>query len=507
MSNKASETLHRLIKSLTKAEKRYFKIYSSRHVIGEKNNYQSLFDAIDKQVIYDEEKLFKKFKNQAFIKRFSIAKNRLYHSILKSLDSYYANSSVEAQLKRQIHCAEILFNKSLYDQSSKILKSAKKIAIKHEKATSLLEISHWEKRLLEKCNYEGISNEKLEELLVEDKKLLNKIDAFGELWNVKSKLFNSLYKSGKARNQEELKKFEVIIENNVMERDENQMYTENIYLKNHIYSVYFYGINNYEKSYFYLQENLNLIEEKSSFFDEQPNIYVSVLTNMMFLALKINKTNEAKNLLKKLKALAELNSDKVNENESFKMFELTMSAELTLLKESNEIEEGLKLIPAIEEGISKYAAKMSSMRKAFFYFSISTLYFADNQFKPALRWINKLLNNIDIDKTQDIHCMAQLYNLIVHLELGNHNLLPYTLRSTQRYLETRNKVYKFESLFLTFVNDSLKKRKELTAYDLHVRLAEDLNMLKNDPFEQPAFEYFDFAAWANNKVRGLNKAI
>lgn len=507
MSNKASDTLHRLIKSLSKAEKRYFKIYSSRHVIGEKNNYQSLFDAIDKQEEYDEDKLFKKFKNQAFIKRFSITKNRLYNSILKSLDSYYSNSSIDAQLKRQIHCAEILFNKSLYDQSHKILKSAKKIALKHEKATSLLEISHWEKRLLEKDNYEGITKEHLNQILEDDKVLLNKIDAFGELWNIKSNLFNSLYKSGKARNAEELKKFKQIIENNVMERDENSMFTENIYLKNHIYSVYFYGINNYEKSYFYLNENLSLIENKASFFKEEPNIAISVLTNLMYLALKINKFDEAKNLLKKLKSIVASDGDKVYENESFKVFELTTSAELTLLKEAGEYEKGLALIPAIEAGLEKYSNKLSSMRKAFFYFSISTLFFSNNQFKPALRWINKLLNNIDIDRTQDIHCMAQLYNLIIHLELGNHNLLPYTLRSTQRYLETRHKVYKFESVFLTFVNNILKKRQELSEFELHNQLAKDLQELQGDPFEKPAFEYFDFAQWATNKVRNLNQAI
>ena len=507
MSNKASDTLHRLIKSLSKAEKRYFKIYSSRHVIGEKNNYQSLFDAIDKQEVYDEEKLFKKFKNQAFIKRFSIAKNRLYNSILKSLDNFYANSSIDAQLKRQIHCAEILFNKSLYNQSSKLLKSAKKLALKHEKATSLLEISHWEKRLLEKSNYEGITNQQLDELLAEDKKLLNKIDAFGELWNIKSTLFNSLYKSGKARNKEELSKFKELIENNVLERDENQMFTENIYLKNHIYSVYYYGLNNYEKSYFYLKENLALIENRTAFFKEEPNIYISVLTNVMYLALKINKMDESRELLEKLKSLVDQDDDKVNENDSFKVFELITSAELTLLKESGENEKGLALIPTIEIGLNKYDQKLSSMRKAFFYFSISTLYFSNNQFRPALKWINKLLNNIDIDRTQDIHCMAQLYNLIIHLELENHDLLAYTLRSTQRYLETRNKVYKFETLFLNFVNNTLKKRKEFSDYELHLQLAEELQALKNDPFEKPAFEYFDFANWAINKVRKLNQAI
>lgn len=106
MSNKASASLHRLIKSLTKPEKRYFKVFSSRHVIGDQNNYLVLFDAIDRQSEYDEAKLLKKFKNEPFVKRFSIAKSRLYNAILKSLDAYHANSSVEAQLKRQLHCAE-----------------------------------------------------------------------------------------------------------------------------------------------------------------------------------------------------------------------------------------------------------------------------------------------------------------------------------------------------------------------------------------------------------------
>ena len=65
MSNKASDQLHKLIKSLSKPEKRYFKVFSSRHIIGDENNYQTLFDAIDKQEEYDEEKLMKKFKDKS----------------------------------------------------------------------------------------------------------------------------------------------------------------------------------------------------------------------------------------------------------------------------------------------------------------------------------------------------------------------------------------------------------------------------------------------------------
>ena len=62
MSTKVKEALFELIKSLSKSEKRYFKLLSSRHTIGDENNYVKLFDFIDKQTTYDEGVIFKEFK-------------------------------------------------------------------------------------------------------------------------------------------------------------------------------------------------------------------------------------------------------------------------------------------------------------------------------------------------------------------------------------------------------------------------------------------------------------
>ena len=62
MSSKVNEALFELINSMTKSEKRYFKLLSSRHAIGGENNYTLLFDKIDEQKVYNEEKIFKKFK-------------------------------------------------------------------------------------------------------------------------------------------------------------------------------------------------------------------------------------------------------------------------------------------------------------------------------------------------------------------------------------------------------------------------------------------------------------
>ena len=64
---KASNELHQLIKSMNMSEKRHFKIHSSRHVMGERNNYMHLFDAVVRQETYDETKIKKQFSDTTFI--------------------------------------------------------------------------------------------------------------------------------------------------------------------------------------------------------------------------------------------------------------------------------------------------------------------------------------------------------------------------------------------------------------------------------------------------------
>jgi len=167
-----------------------------------------------------------------------------------------------------------------------------------------------------------------------------------------------------------------------------------------------------------------------------------------------------------------------------------------------DFERGLELVPAIEAGLIKYDDMMSSVRKAHFYFNLAVVHFGVENYKESLKWLNKLLNNIEIDKTQDIHCIAQLLNLVVHLELGNKELLPYALRSTQRFLETRNKAFDFENTMLQFVNESLKKRQDKSVHELFSNLVNELEVMRKNPLEQKVFEYFDFLAWAKSKMSG-----
>ena len=119
-----------------------------------------------------------------------------------------------------------------------------------------------------------------------------------------------------------------------------------------------------------------------------------------------------------------------------------------------------RLIPVIEDGLDKYHDKLSKVRVAFFYFNLAIVFFDLHDYSSALKWINKLLNDSDIDSSQDIHCMGRILSMIIHLEIGHIDLLPYSIRSTQGICRS---VKEFTNSKVCFFNLSINCRKP----DLH----------------------------------------
>lgn len=501
MSNTASDHLFKLIKSLNKSEKRYFSLYASRHTLGEKNNYAILFEAIDKQNEYDEAALLKQFKKEAFINKFSITKARLYDVVLNSLTAFHSASSIDAQLKRDLHCAEILYKKTLYEQCAKMLSSTKKVATRFERHSSLLEISLWEKKLMETENYAGKKDADILQMLDEDDLISEKIKNFNEYWNIKSRFFTILNKQGKVRNNEELLKFKKIIDNTLLKGEDKALSTETRYLFYHIYSAYYFGIGDYKKSHENLVKNVQLIEEHPDIFKEEPNIYFSVLTNEIYVGSQLKKYKEVYASLKKLRtSLVQFENGK-NEDLEVKLFSSATSIELSIYMQTGEFEKGLELAPKIEEKLAKYPGKFTKLREAYFYFNMSAMFFGAEKYTQALKWINKLLNSPNFEESENIYCFAQIMSLIIHIELKHDDFVPHAFKSVHRYLSSRNRVYKFETVIMEFIGKILKttKREEQNKY--YKELKNALVDLKADSFERAAFEYFDFISWAESKVQ------
>lgn len=504
MSGKSSDQLHKLIHSLNKQEKRHFKIFAGRHTIGEQNNYVVLFDAVERMKEYDEEALLKKFSKELFINNFSITKGRLYETILRSLDVFHHNSSVDAQLWKELHYAEILYKKTLYDQCAKRLKSARKLAEKYEKHAVLVQIHTLEKTLAEKDSYAGMSEEDILGILKEDQVVADHINTYNDLWNVKSRLFIMLNTKGRARGTEQFEEFKSLIDASLGNKSPENLTVWSRFMYHHTYSAYYFAVSDAENCHFHLAANVTLIEANTEIFSDEPNVYFGVLTNLIYVCSRLKRYNEVLVNLNKLRALPEKLDTARNEDLEVKLFASANSLELALYNSIGQFDKAVALVPKIAEGLERFEGSISKIREAHFCISCAVALYGDGKLQQSLRWTSRLLNDTAVGKNEWIFATAQVFSLILHIELDHRDLIPYTARSVQRYLKTRNRSFQFENVFLKFAEKVAKTSDSEDMSPLYAELNNQLAKLEEDPFEKSAFEYFDFPAWAAAKVSGRN---
>lgn len=498
MSGKVKDALFELIRSMTKSEKRYFKLMASRHTIGEENNYVVLFDYIDKMKEYDEELIFVSFKGQAFLNRFSITKKRLYDHILEALSAFHSAQSIDAQLHTQLHAIEILYSKSLYEQAKRILRSAEKLAQKHEKYFILQELSSWQKKLMENDGYSDLSSIQILNIQHHDQMFSEHIASLNDLWFAKSMIFSRLHTKGVARTQEERLEFRSYIEQ-VKIPDQESGFKEK-YLHNHLMSAYHFGIQDLAGCSEYLNRNLALFEEDRSRISNELSTYLSLLTNAIYTLESLGQRIESNKLLQTLRKLPIEFSSSISEDMQIKLFSSINSVELGVYTKRGELEEALKRIPEIEAGLRTFDQKITSVRKAFLCFKVSTIYLGIGNPTDALKWINRIFNDPELDPSEDLLSFAYLVDLLIHLELKHDKLLPYALKNTQRYLKSRNKIHKFEKAFLHFVQKRIKTNNPFEAIELWENLLLEIKELNGEGLDKAALEYFNFELWAQSKV-------
>lgn len=487
---------------MTKSEKRYFKLMSSRHTIGGENNYVRIFDYLDKLEVYDEEALFDYFEGEAFLNRFSITKKRLYDHILNALDSFHASASVEAQIHKMLHAADILYSRSLYDQSRRILRSAEKLALKHEKPALVLEVSNKQKRILESSGYHGVSEEEMKAFTEQESLQIQSLQYNSRFWQVKSRLFGRMSKKGVARSSEEVAEYTEICRE-LLDRnlEVDLLPTEVRYLYYHIMSAYYYAIADLEQSLHVLRKNLALFEACEREGVIEVNKQISVMTNAIYISDKLGDYKSSITYLNHLKAL----SSKIaaDEDLEIKLFSSVSSIELSMNLRKGAFKTASEIAKQVHAKLDHYGDKIVPARRAFLEFKVAVSFIGIGEFSEALRWVNRILNDSDLDQTEDIISFTQLLELLIHLELNHDQLLPYSIKSTQRFLKTRNRLYSFEKVFLQFVGKLSKcdDRFEVDRYwgELYNELA---TLTDDDAFESVALDYFDFQSWAESKLRG-----
>ena len=181
--NKAISLLA-LIKSLSKAEKRYLKLYSNLQN-GEKG-YLILFELLENNTSIDD--IYKQFCIKQKGKSFDMAVKHLYKVVLNCLVHLNKQQDIQTQIFDYISKAGILFERELLNEALSELEKAEKLAIHYENDSLILLIRRTELKYLSMYDFTGMS----EKQVVDKQMKINEIMRYTRSANLHTQLYDIL---------------------------------------------------------------------------------------------------------------------------------------------------------------------------------------------------------------------------------------------------------------------------------------------------------------------------
>ena len=494
MSKDNKDLLFTLIKSLERTEKRYFKVYSSRHVIGEENAYVKLFDAIEGQKVYDEEAL----RKQHQFHNFRSMKNRLYNTVLRAMQDYHSGINIE--VRNELNQIEILYNKSLFPHCLKLIHKVKENCRKFELFELILEALKWEYRVAIKEYDINLCLHVLEEER-HFMKLLHNQKIYRDLSNTLSLKYQQ---HGAERNSRGRKEIKNILNNSYLKHEEKALSIralENYYSCHILYSL---NHENFANIYRYSKKLINIFHERSYLIPFNATSYLTSINYCLIAAQGLKRYDEMYELITMLREQRRsftTSSDKATA--FYYLYHLFNYYSTTGL-----FDEGEKDIAQIEDEMNEHIAYLSDHHKSILFATMSQVYFGQGNYKKCLQLLNKILSLREVKPRSDIESFNRLFYIIVHYELkSNQEFLMSLFKSTYRHIYKSQRLYKFESIMMEFIKETiLKGIKRKDVKSRFIRLKSKLELLEKDKFEKLALQHFDFVSWLDSKIQNRSFA-
>ncbi len=496
MPKQKSEALFQLIKSLTKSEKRYCKLYMTQ--FGENQKILLLFDAVEATDQYDEKEILQQnptIKPQ----QLSNLKAYLYDKIMHCMRSYHMKKNKDIQIREYLDHSQILFDRGLYQLCLKALKKAKKLALKSDNLELRLEILKLEKNVVAR----GIGNEnpeKVNSIIREVKEVNVRINNINTLSNILVRLNNWYVKTGFVRKEEYLAEIKSYIQESMPEFDEAYLsFNEKLNLYN-VHVVYFLFIQDFENAYHFARKWVALFDRHPEQVPEKTIMYIRGLNNLMVCQNKLVKYKELVRTLSKLKAIDQIPKVELNRNLQAMLFKYITIHEMNKYFLTGSFSEGVTLVSKIEDDLDQFVDKLGKHSTIIFYYKIACMYFGDSNHRMAVYWLQKIINEQHVDLREDIHCFARILNLISHYELGNTDIIDYYIKSTYRFLLQRDDLGDYQKYILQFLKNLSIETTDRELLRCFQELRTQLLTLIDRPYEKRAFIYFDIISWLESKI-------
>jgi hypothetical protein len=489
-----------LVNSLTKGEKRHFKLSSTLQQ-GEKD-YLRLFNYIENgtpsELIKSE---FLKDKPNA---AFEVACSYLYKSILETIYHLKTEKDLTTKLTTDILKAKILFEKGLYDDGFKRLKNIQLEAEKEQLTTLQQWAYSLEIEYISSLNFHTISETELikkQQKIQVSLKNMQHIYQHNALYQL---LHHRLIYKGNVRTKEQKEELNdlLISELGLIARPFAQNFESQ---KTHFLFQAYYLIStgDYQSALKTFYELTGLFDQNEYMWIKNPIDYLVTIEGILDSLKNIKKFEEMNFFLAKLESLPLLATiDEINKHRIVFTYQVIKDLE------NGNFEKAQSLKKSYQETLFNNLNLLDFGKQAEVFLYSALIYMVAENPAKAHQELNHILLKSKLFQSLPIYRTFRLIHLMVHFELGNNDYIQHEIRSIKRGLNGYDhKSYLLEKIIFKFLMieqlPSLAKEKTI----LWKKIEKEFEKIELYKYEIQLLNIFNFKLWIKAKIFRSSLAI
>ncbi|MBS1914153.1 MAG: hypothetical protein JST22_19350 [Bacteroidetes bacterium] len=496
MSKPLAHDLFTLIKSLTKTEKRLFKLYAARHAIGGKNKYVQLFDAIDRQKQYDERALLAQNPSLRPLDLRSM-KPYLYDLVLRCLRDSLRDRSAASRIRYQLEKCEILIHKGLYAQASRQLARIERIAEDEGHLLILLTILDYEQSLKVRAA-ETNTLERQTELYGRQIAALDLLRQNIEYYHLFMRTYYLHVNATRPLSNAD-REGALSVQRSPLLHDDASPLTS--YGQMMVYEVQMRLceiMGDRIGALKYARKKVTFMNSTPGYSERHLYEYVYAVASLVTYNLLFYLYAEAEELLKTLKSM-EITSPRLRVELGICRYH----CELSYLRHSGQFDRAMQLVPEIATFIDKHRDEIEITTVLDFHVVFLDLAIKHGDSANARHWLGELVSNRDLYRFSRFVDNVKLLTVIVYFEARDFDALESAVLSVYRYLRKKELLFGFENILLQFLR-KLPGIAGAAALQEELRqLYTELEAVHDTPEGVRRNFQFDYMTWLESKIRNL----
>jgi tetratricopeptide (TPR) repeat protein len=475
--------LFSLTKSLTKSEKRYFRI-GQNFQKGDKA-YMKMYDLLETADYFNDD-LINAINIELNPISIEPARKHLSKVLLEALSDFEREKAVESQLWRYYQNSITLYNKGLHQAAMRYILKGERLAYEHEKHLFLNLLNTKKIEFMMHQQFIDWDESQLVLAHEESRDAIATAEAIQQHTSLYEILLCRYWKNGTIRStREQAMLNDLILEEHLTITNSKHSSFESKTTHLHFQSVFFLVTGDVEGSLNIFYELDGLYQTHPKSWNNSPQYYIQFLNGILQTLRRIEQFEKMLFFLNRLKSLPNI-SEYQNLCIRYQVFE----HELHILIAKGNGFDILSYLKSLPNENDKHFLLTPYQTKVQWWFTLARAYFETGMYNHALRYINLVINNSHNPINHLQYVTFRILKLMVHFHIGDYDYLNYEMRSIERKLKKVNQWYRTEKCIISLL------RKEINLGSISI-LKEELLNLKNDPYEQHIIAELGLISWVN----------